>query len=352
MNRMQLVRVTICVALLACVSLSGAAEADALKQGGLTRSDDVYVLADEKPVLDGMTSLRKTKLQADKETRARHSIEMRIAAKQRIAKDTDKEWHALETRLTLVQDVEVHNRIVLRMNRLVADHKEAVEAQKDLEDEAGKVSTTGKTQFVDDLLALNAKSDAVSQKYESLAKDDAVISAIAKANAAAASKARLGPSPAFTAASEDLKKWQSAIDSEAIPLREESGIHLVDVWLNGDHFLMGVDTGASAISLPAEVAEKLKMVPGEQDPTVELSLADGRVIEGKEMSLKTVRVGRFTLNDVSCVVLQPGLNKAPVILGGSFLNHFVVKLDPAANELHLTQIKEESPARIAPAVAK
>lgn len=351
MNRRYLAWIAACVAVFASVSVSVAAEKDALKEAGLTRSGDVYVLADEKPVLDGMSSLRKTKLAADKETRARHSIEMRIAAKQKIAKDTDKEWHALETRLTLVQDVEVHNRIVLRMNRLLADHKEAVEAQKDLEDEAGKVSTTGKTQFVDDLLSLNAKADAVSQKYESLAKDDAVASAIAKANAAA-TKARLGRSPAFTAAVQDLKKWQSAVDSEAIPLREENGLHLVDVWLNGDHFLMGVDTGASAISLPAEVAEKLKMVPGEQDPTVELSLADGRVIEGKEMSLKTVRVGRFTLNDVSCVVLQPGLNKAPVLLGGSFLNHFVVKLDPAANELHLTQIKEESPARIAPAVAK
>ena len=121
--------------------------------------------------------------------------------------------------------------------------------------------------------------------------------------------------------------------------------------LNGEHFLMGLDTGASAVSLPADVAQKLKITPGDQDPTVQLQLADGDIIEGKQTSLKTVRVGRFTVDDVTCVVLQPGLSNAPLILGGSFLNHFVVKLDPAANELHLTQIKEEPQPRGAAAGA-
>ena len=119
---------------------------------------------------------------------------------------------------------------------------------------------------------------------------------------------------------------------------------MVDVLLNGEHFMMGLDTGASAVTLPAEVAAKLNIAPGEQDPTVQMQLADGNTIEGKQMTLKTVRVGRFTVPDVTCVVLQKGLPEAPLILGGSFLNHFIVKLDPAANELRLTQIKEDSAA--------
>jgi len=231
MNRRYPVWIVACLALAAQVVVlaAEAGKTDLLKDAGLTRSGDVYVLGDESAVLDGIKFLRQTKLRADKETRERHAIEMKIAAKRKVAKDADKEWHTLETRLTLVQDVGVHNRIVLRMNRLLADHKEAIEAQKDLEEEAGKVSTAGKTQFVDDLSALNTKADAASEKYESLAKDEAVKSAIAKINAAAAAKVALGPSPAFIAAVADLKKWQSALDSEAIPLREEHGIHLVTI---------------------------------------------------------------------------------------------------------------------------
>ena len=122
---------------------------------------------------------------------------------------------------------------------------------------------------------------------------------------------------------------------------------MVDALLNGEHFVLGFDTGASDVTLPAEVAEKLDMVPGEQDPTIQMQLADGNIIEGKQMTLKTVRVGRFTIPDVTCVVLQKGLHDAPLILGGSFLNHFIVRLDPAANELHLTQLKDEAPTKLA-----
>ena len=342
MIRGHLVCVAACMALLTGgIGLAAETRGDALKSAGLSRSGNLYVLGDEAAVLDGFKALKQTKVQADKETRARHALEMQIASKRKVAKDADKEWHTLETRLTLVQDVGIHNRIVMRMNRLVADYKESLAAAKDLEEQAGKSSTTAKTQFVDDLSSLNGKAEAAAEKYKRLAEDPGVKAAIAKVNAAANTRVALGPSPEFTAAASELHKWQSAVESEAIPLREEHGIHMVDVLLNGEHFVMGLDTGASSLSLPAEVAQKLKMVPGEKDPTVQLQLADGNVIEGKEMSVKSVRVGRFTVEDVSCVVLDKGLTDAPLILGGSFLNRFIVKVDPSTNELHLTRIEDQ-----------
>lgn len=90
------------------------------------------------------------------------------------------------------------------------------------------------------------------------------------------------------------------------------------------------------------------VLPDEQ-AVVRMQLADGNIIEGREVSLKTVRVGRFTLEEVRCVVLSKGLPDAPLILGGSFLNHFIVKLDPGARQLHLTEIKEGGAAKVAPA---
>jgi clan AA aspartic protease (TIGR02281 family) len=148
-----------------------------------------------------------------------------------------------------------------------------------------------------------------------------------------------GPSPEATAALVDLKKWGSEVDSEAIPMRDHGGTHQIDVQLAGEHFMMDVDTGASFILLPGEIAEQLKMSPGEQDRTLQLRLANGSRIEGKEKTIKSVRVGRFTLEDVPCVVLEKGLPNAPLLLGGSFLNHFIVKLDPGTNELRLTALK-------------
>ena len=325
------------------VPATAIAASDPLKDAGLVRSGNYYVLPDDAAVVSGVASLKKTKMQADQETRNRHAIDVQLGTKRKVVEADIKEWNTLESKLSLVTDVGVHNRIVIRMNRLLADVKESQQAQKDLEEQAGKASTTAKTQFVDDVAALSVKADAASERYKVLSVDPAVKTALA----AVPAKAALGPTPEFATSIAELKKWQSAVESEAIPLTEDHGIHMVDALLNGEHFVLGFDTGASAVTLPWQVAEKLNMTPGEQDPTVQMQLADGNLIEGKQMSLKSVRVGRFTINDVTCVVLQKDLHDAPLILGGSFLNHFIVKLDPAANELHLTQLKEETPAKLA-----
>ncbi len=315
---------------------------DTFKDAGLEKSGDVYVLSDEAPIVAGVKELRLTKVQADKEAKSRKVIETQITTKKKILKDADKEWHELETKLGVITDVGIHNRIVTRMNRLVADHKQAMANVKDLEEQAGKVSMVAKTKFIDAVAALAPKAHAVTAQYKKLADDRAITAALAKLKASAVTaNVVLGPSAQLKSDIVDLKKWQSAVDSEAIPLREQNGIHMVDVLINGEHFLMGVDTGASSVLLSGEVAETLKIIPGEKDPTVHMRLADGNIIEGKEMSLKTVRVGRFTLEEVSCVVLNKGLPDAPLLLGGSFLNHFIVRLDPSARELHLTEIRDE-----------
>lgn len=344
--------VAVCAGLLGSTWARAADAKDPLKDAGLTKAGDYYVLPDETAVIDGVKSLRATKVDADKESKSRKSIELQITAKKKIMKDADKEWHELEDRLSLVTDVGIHNRIVTRMNRLVVDHKQAMSDEKDFEEKAGKLPTTAKNKFVDEMLALTPKAEEVEQKYKTFAADAGIKAELAKP-AATGAKSALGPSPEFTAAAADLKKWQSEVESEAIPLRESGGgTHLVDVLLNGEHFLMGVDTGASAISLTPEAATKLNLNPTEKDPVVEVHLADGNVIEGHEMTLKTVRVGRFTVEEVRCIVLSKVSNDAPLLLGGSFLNHFIVKLDPAKNELHLTEIKTEGgQAKVAPHAA-
>jgi clan AA aspartic protease (TIGR02281 family) len=350
--------VLVYIALLSCGAALAADQAslDALKEKGLTPAGNTLVLsAEEPPILDSVKALRQSKRKADMETRARQQAEAKIAANRKIIEDSHKEYEELTARLEKIKDVTAHNRVVTRINLMVSKAKEAAAAQKGLEEDANKVGSEAKTKFVDDLTELAPKLDAVATQYQALAADTQVKAAIAKANASSSAKLALGPSAEFAAAAADVKKWRSEIDSEAIPLRAENGIHLVEALLNSERYMMIVDTGASNVTLPAEVAEKLKIVPGEQDPTIQMRIADGNIIQGKLMSLKTIRVGRFTVENVSCVVLQKGLPNPPIILGGSFLSHFVVKLNQRANELHLTELKDDkaaSPARKAAVLEK
>jgi len=338
--------VVTCTILLGCAAAfaADAGPKDPLKESGLTKGTGAYVLADEAAVLDGMKALRATKAEADKEVRARKAIDLQIATKQKVMKDAEKTYKELEAKLPAINKPDVKNNIIIRMNRMVADHKSATVALKELDEQANKLSISGQTKYVDELVKLSGKAAGVSEKYAALASNADVKAALAKANLTAVPKVPLGPSPEFAAVTEELKKWQAAVESEAIPMREDHGTFTVEVLVNGERLQMGVDTGASSVCLPAEVAEKLKIELDEKSEVVHMKLADGRLIDGRETTLATVRVGRFTAENVSCVVLQKGLPDPAILLGGSFLNRYVVKLDPGKNELHLTEIAQPGAA--------
>jgi aspartyl protease family protein len=312
---------------------------DPFKDNGLTKSASAYVLAEETPELAELKALKTLKADAEKEVRMRTALDLQISAKQKTMKESEKTYRELEARMAAVTNEATKNNMILRMNRMVADHKTALLAVKELEDQAKKITSTNKTKYVDELLKLSAKVSATNEKYAALAANADVKGNLAKANLTANPKLTLG-SPEFLAAVDDLKKWQLALESEAIPLKEKNGIFTVEVLLNGETVQMGVDTGASSICLPGEVAEKLKIIPNDMDPVVQIKLADGSVIEGREMNIATVRVGRFTAENVECVVLQNGLPDPAILLGASFLNRYIVKLDAGKKELTLTEVKQ------------
>lgn len=353
MCRSWVMWVLVCLGCFAGFSYAEAGGGDGvLKEKGLSPAGTTYVLGDETALLDEMKVLRTEKRAADRETKMRQAAEAKIVANHKIIDDNTKEFQDLEKRLDRIKDVNGHNRVVIRMNRLATDAKEAIGNEKELEDNAAKIGSEAKNKFVDHLMELSPKLEGVSQKYAALASDAAVKSAMEKLNAAANAKLTLGPSTDFATASNDVKKWVASLDSEAIPLRPYHGVQRVEALLNGQSVLMVVDTGASHTTIPGELAEKLKIVPGENDPVVHMKLADGNVIEGKQMMLKSVRVGRFTVENVTCVVLAKGLPEdAGMILGDSFLDHFVVKLNLKTSELHLTELKGESPRRSSPSAS-
>jgi aspartyl protease family protein len=325
------------------------AKPDALTEKGFTRAGNLYSLAEETDLLNEIKALRITKRKADLESRQRMDAEKKIADNRKIITESIKEYESLERRMPNVRDEVAKNRMVVRMNLMVTKVNDAQAQEKELEEKANKISQEFKTKFVDDMAEIAPKVEELDAKYKTIAADADVKAALDKVNAAApaSTRATIGPSPDFTAAVAELKKWRGDVESEAIPMREEHGVHTVEAIINGQAIRMLVDTGATHITLPWETAEKLKVTPGEKDPTIQMKLANGAIIDGKKVTLKSVRVGRFTVNDVTCIVLQQGLPEPPTMLGSSFLSHFIVRLNQSKQELHLTEVNApgKKPAR-------
>ena len=183
-----------------------------LKSKGFVRSGNLLVLSDEAPILESMKGLVAARKQSDREAVQRKAAEGKIAANQKVIKDGTKEFQDMEKRLPKIKDVQTHNRMVTRMNALVDKVKEAHSNQKDLEDAANKVPSQGKTKFVDELTALAPKVEAVNAKYKLLGNEPAVKAAIEKLNTGSTQKVKLGPSPEFNQALDQVVTWRAALD--------------------------------------------------------------------------------------------------------------------------------------------
>ena len=77
------------------------------------------------------------------------------------------------------------------------------------------------------------------------------------------------------------------------------------------------------------------------DPDIVLELADGRRLLAKATTLKSVRVGKFTVENVECAVLGPEAISASPILGMSFLGKFKFEVNASAATLSMVKIGKD-----------
>ena len=71
-------------------------------------------------------------------------------------------------------------------------------------------------------------------------------------------------------------------------------------------------------------------------------LADGSRITGRLVTIGSVRVGKFTAENVQCAVLGAEAANAPSLLGMSFLENFKFQVDAAKGTLKMVQIRTEA----------
>ena len=91
-----------------------------------------------------------------------------------------------------------------------------------------------------------------------------------------------------------------------------------------------VDTGATAVVIPLEVAEQLPGVDLSSARKVESKLADGTIREAIPIMLRSVEVGDMRAENVEAVAMD--LQGKDGLLGMSFLSRFHVGIDTENNE--------------------
>ena len=196
--------------------------------------------------------------------------------------------------------------------------------------------------YIQSILDLRQLADSIDAQYKQLASDPAVKYTIEQFSTSTGKSYQLTASPSFRASMKRLKSLEDTVLSETIPLRVDPGGTLkVSVVIDGKHtYEMVLDSGASLISLPQKVAAKCGITVSSTDPSITLQLADGSTIHGKLVTIPSVRVGKFTAENVECAVLGADAISAELLLGMSFLGNF--KFEINAQEGTLTMVKVET----------
>ena len=113
------------------------------------------------------------------------------------------------------------------------------------------------------------------------------------------------------------KPRPDATDAGTILKADSRGHFVTTAMVNGEGVRAVVDTGATAVVLPYEDAERIgyRLKPG--DFTVAVNTANGKTTAAP-IRLKEVQVGDVVVRDVQALVGQPGALKVS-LLGMSFL---------------------------------
>jgi clan AA aspartic protease (TIGR02281 family) len=125
-----------------------------------------------------------------------------------------------------------------------------------------------------------------------------------------------------TTVPESGRSGTEALGAEDISLKNEGGIYVVPVRINGAITLdFIVDSGASDVVLPADVAMTIARTGTITDDdfigSSEYTLADGSKLKSDRFVLRELKIGDLTVAHVTAIIGSP---KAEPLLGQSFLS--------------------------------
>ena len=340
----------------AVAGIAGADETadETLKEKGLRKSGSTYVLAEEAEVQKKLNEARAAYKQMTGALAQQQGYEQELRENRQAIRGLTEQRIVLNQQLSQASTAAEHNQLVALLNgvtdrlNLIQQHEGDAEAKRQVDAQAAR----RREAYVETVLELRRLVDAATAAYAARGADPAVKGALEQVNKRSKAQASLGPSRAFLANVALLEKAEASVLSESVDLRKEGGIFWLDVTFNGKLTRpMAFDTGAADVVLSADLAAEIGLKPGKDDPIVRCRVADGSTVEARQMAVPSMRVGKFTVKDVSCIVMPADKKDVPPLLGQTFQRHFLLKFSPDAGKLVLSKV-EAPEAAATPARAK
>jgi len=345
---MVLMRFLPAAGFLAALLAAGYARADAeraekyLEDQGLRRLSSHFALPEEAELTAMMRELSDKHREVLTTQREMAAWQNKVEAKKKLVLGYLQQRSRLRVQLANARTPAAHNRLVLMMNEL-ADRivflQESEEEEKKLE-AARATANKAAEEYIEMVLAARRLHDRIEAKYAELGGVELVGKAVEHYSEQTGKTYELGPTATLASHDRRLAAMERNVLTDAIPLRKAGGdLWAVSVMFNGRHAQeMAIDTGASIVCLPWKMAQKVGLTPDEDSPTLKLSLADGSVVEGHRVTAESLRVGKFTAEDVECAVLPAEMPQAAPLLGLSFFKNFNFKIDSAEGKLIMSQV--------------
>jgi aspartyl protease family protein len=333
---------------LICATAAAARADDAalieqLEGKGLRKLDAYFLLPDESDLLKDYRELATIKRQVLKVSKEEETAQKLVDAKKKQITAMLQQRQQLRAALDVATSANQQVRLINAINSL-ADQVELLERDTKAEDalkEARGAANQVREQYVGRVLEIRKTYNALSEKYDDLSADPDVKAALASFNEGKDKTANLGPTRSFIVLGTNLKKVEDTVISDEIDLRPDGGrLFNLPVTFDGKYTQeLGLDTGSSLLCLPSQMAKEVGLVPKDSDPTVRLQMANGQVVEAKLLMVKSVRVGKFEVENVECAVFPPELTEAAAILGMNFLEKFNYKIDTERAKLIMNKIE-------------
>jgi len=317
--------------------------AKTLEEAGLERSGLEYVIEEETEIIRGRREIQLAERELKSAEKDFRDAERKIARAQRYIAGLQREMEEMKDRVRRSDDQNEYARNMKAYEELVDQIERAQEERKEFEKEQQVKLDDARAEYISTMVQWVEKSETVLAKYKKLAENEAVTDAIEELSNQDRRRYVLGPSRRFEAIQRQLAQAAEEYQRGAVDLRKKGNVMEIDVRVNGKPIRsMILDTGASAISLPYMFAKDLGIEASDTDPTVQLQMADGKIVDAKKVSLESVQVGEFIVNDVEAFVLPENLTAASPLLGNSFLGNFTYEIDPDRGKLILSRLKKEN----------
>jgi clan AA aspartic protease (TIGR02281 family) len=319
-------------------------EAEALlKDKGIRRIGTYLALVEETDLGKMIGESAKLKKAADDAAKALDAVQQQVDQNKQLITNYLQQRRQISAQLARGGlTVEQNNRLVALYNEL-GDRINLLQAADFTEQlrEARSKANQAREAYIEHLLAMRKLADSIEQRYAELADDQEVKAAIEQLSREQGRPYELVESRTFQTQKRSLQRLEDTVLTETIPLkRDAANTFRVSVMINKKHAReMVLDSGSSLICLPARVAAEVGCAPTVSSEDAQLQLADGRIIVAKLVSIPEVRVGKFVLQNVECAVLPESAVGAEPLLGMSFLQNFVFKIDSDRATLTMSRVE-------------